>query len=118
MSAVSASGELLLDRAHGVHVWDESGRRYLDATASLWYCNVGYGRDEIADAAAAQMKRLPAYSHYGDVSSRPTTELAERIARIAPMEDAVVFFASGGGESVETAVNLVRRFWCLLGWES
>ena len=118
MSAVSASGELLLDRAHGVHVWDESGRRYLDATASLWYCNVGYGRDEIADAAAAQMKRLPAYSHYGDVSSRPTTELAERIARIAPMEDAVVFFASGGGESVETAVKLVRRYWSLLGRET
>jgi adenosylmethionine-8-amino-7-oxononanoate aminotransferase len=118
MSAVSASGELLLDRAEGVHVWDESGRRYLDATAALWYCNVGYGRAEIADAAAAQMRRLPAYSHYGDVSSRPTTELAERIAHIAPMEDAVVFFASGGGESIETAVKLVRRYWSLLGRES
>lgn len=115
MSAVAASGELLLDRAEGVHVWDEAGRRYLDATAALWYCNVGYGRVEIADAAAAQMRRLPAYSHYGDVSSRPTTELADRIARIAPMDDAVVFFASGGGESVETAVKLVRRYWSLLG---
>jgi adenosylmethionine-8-amino-7-oxononanoate aminotransferase len=118
MSAVAASGELLLDRAEGVHLWDEAGTRYLDATASLWYCNVGYGRGEIVDAAAAQMRRLPAYSHYGDVSSRPTTELAERIARIAPMDDAVVFFASGGGESVETAVKLVRRYWSLLGQES
>jgi putrescine---pyruvate transaminase len=118
MSAVAASGELLLDRAEGVHVWDEAGTRYLDATAALWYCNVGYGRDEIVDAAAAQMRRLPAYSHYGDVSSRPTTELAERIANIAPMDDAVVFFASGGGESVETAVKLVRRYWSLVGRES
>ncbi len=115
MSAVDASGELLLDRGEGVHVWDESGKQYLDATAALWYCNVGYGRAEIADAAAAQMRRLPAYSHYGDVSSRPTTELAERISRIAPMDDAVVFFASGGGESVETAVKLVRRYWSILG---
>jgi adenosylmethionine-8-amino-7-oxononanoate aminotransferase len=115
MSAVAVSGELLLDRGEGVHVWDESGRRYLDATAALWYCNVGYGRGEIADAAAAQMRRLAAYSHYGDVSSRPTTELAERIARIAPMDDAVVFFASGGGESIETAVKLVRRYWSLVG---
>jgi putrescine---pyruvate transaminase len=115
MYAVSVSGELVLDRAEGVHVWDESGRRYLDATAGLWYCNVGYGRDEIPDAAAAQLRRLPAYSHYGDVSSRPTTDLAERIARIAPMDDAVVFFTSGGGEAVETAVKLVRRYWSLRG---
>ncbi len=115
MSAVDAAGELLLDRGEGVHVWDESGKRYLDATAALWYCNVGYGRAEIADAAAAQMRRLPAYSHYGDVSSRPTTELAERISKLAPMDDAVVFFASGGGESVETAVKLVRRYWSILG---
>jgi putrescine---pyruvate transaminase len=118
MSVVAAAGELILERGDGVHVWDESGRRYLDATAALWYCNVGYGRDEIVEAAAAQMRRLPAYSHYGDVSSRPTTELAERIAAIAPMEDAVVFFASGGGESVETAVKLVRRYWSLVGQEA
>ncbi len=109
MHAVTASGELVLDRAEGVHVWDESGRRYLDATAALSYCNVGYGRDEIADAADAQLRRLPAYSHYGDISSRPTTDLADRIARIAPMDDAVVFFTSGGGKAVETAVQLVRR---------
>lgn len=115
MHAVTASGELILDRADGVHVWDEAGARYLDATASLWYCNVGYGRAEIAEAAFQQLRRLPAYSHYGDLSSRPTTELAERIAAIAPMDDAVVFFTSGGGEAVETAVKLVRRYWSLLG---
>ncbi len=113
MHAVSASGELILDRGEGVHVWDDGGRRYLDATAALWYCNVGYGRREIVEAAAAQMGRLHAYSHYGDVSSRPTTELAERIASIAPMDDAAVFFTSGGGESIETAVKLVRRYWSL-----
>ena len=115
MSAVAASGELILERGEGVYVWDESGRRYLDATGALWYCNVGYGRPEIADAAAAQLRRLPAYSHYGDLSSRPTTDLAERIAQIAPMDDAVVFFTSGGGEAVETAVKLVRRYWSLRG---
>jgi adenosylmethionine-8-amino-7-oxononanoate aminotransferase len=113
MHAVSASGELILDHAEGCHIWDEQGRRYLDATAGLWYANVGYGREEIVEAAAAQMRRLHAYSHYGDVSSRPTTELAERISSFAPMQNAVVFFTSGGGESVETAVKLVRRYWSL-----
>src|SRR5262245_1299361 len=115
MHAVASTGELILDRAEGTHVWDEAGKRYLDATAALWYCNVGYGRDEIVDAAAAQMRRMHAYSHYTDMSSRPTTALAERISRLAPMDDAVVFFTSVGGESVETAVKLVRRYWSLLG---
>jgi putrescine---pyruvate transaminase len=114
MHAVAENGELLLDRGEGSHLWDTDGRRYLDATGGLWYANVGYGREEIVEAAAAQMRRLHAYSHYGDVSSPPTTRLAERIAAVAPMDDAVVFFASGGGESIETAAKMCRRFWSLV----
>ena len=114
MHAVQASGELILERGEGCHLWDEVGNRYIDSTGGLWYANVGYGRSEIADAAAAQMRKLHAYSHYGDVSSRPTTDLAERISRIAPMADAAVFFTSGGGESIETIVKLVRRYWSLV----
>ena len=115
MQAVERDGELVLDRADGIEVWDEQGRRYLDATASLWYCNVGYGRQEIVDAVAAQMRKLPAYSAYDDLATRPTIELAERIARIAPMPDARVFFASGGAESIETAAKLARRYWSHVG---
>jgi adenosylmethionine-8-amino-7-oxononanoate aminotransferase len=114
MHAVQATGELILERGEGSHVWDADGRRYVDATAALWYANVGYGRAEIADAASAQMRKLHAYSHYGDVSSRPTSTLADRISSYAPMEDAAVFFTSGGGESIETVVKLVRRYWSLL----
>jgi adenosylmethionine-8-amino-7-oxononanoate aminotransferase len=115
MQAVEENGEFLLDRADGVYVWDEQGRRYIDATASLWYCNVGYGRQEIVDAAAAQMAKLPAYSAYDDLSTRPATELADRIAQIAPMNDARVFFTSGGAESIETAAKLARRYWSHAG---
>jgi len=114
MHAVQASGELILERGEGCHLWDDKGNRYIDSTGGLWYANVGYGRAEIAAAAAAQMRKLHAYSHYGDISSRPTTDLAERISAIAPMEDAAVFFTSGGGESIETVVKLVRRYWSLL----
>src|SRR6188472_4686016 len=96
MHAVSATGELVLDRAEGVHVWDESGRRYLDATAALWYCNVGYGRGEIAAAVGEQLARLPAYSSFGAYTSEPTVEIAERLAELAPFPDAVVFLGSGG----------------------
>ena len=114
MHSVQASGELILERGEGCHLWDDKGNRYIDSTGGLWYANVGYGRAQIADAAAAQMRKLHAYSHYGDISSRPTTDLAERISAIAPMEDAAVFFTSGGGESIETVVKLVRRYWSLL----
>ena len=112
MHAVAQSGELCSTVARA-DVWDATGRRYLDATAGLWYATSATGASEIVDAAAAQMRRLHAYSHYGDVSIRPTTELAERIAAFAPIDDAVVFFTSGGGESIETAVKLVRRYWSL-----
>jgi adenosylmethionine-8-amino-7-oxononanoate aminotransferase len=115
MHAVEQNGELILDRADGVEVWDEQGRKYLDATASLWYCNVGYGRQEIVDAVAAQMRKLPAYSAYDDLATRPTTELAERVAQLAPMDDARVFFTSGGAESIETAAKLARRYWSHVG---
>lgn len=115
MQAVERSGEFILDHADGVHVWDESGRRYVDATASLWYCNVGYGRQEIVDAVSAQMRKLPAYSAYDDLSTRPTSDLATRIASIAPMDDARVFFTSGGAEAIETAAKLARRYWSHVG---
>jgi putrescine aminotransferase len=115
MSAIQANGELVLHRGEGVHVWDEDGRRYLDATAGLWYCNVGYGRGEIADAAAAQLRKLSAYSTFGDVSNRPAIELAKRVADLAPDPDSKVFFTSGGSDSIDTAAKMSRRYWQLLG---
>jgi putrescine aminotransferase len=111
MRAITANGELVIDRADGAHVYDTAGRRYVDATASLWYCNVGHGRREIADATAAQMRRLEAYSTFGDFANRPVLELAERVAGFAPMDDAKVFLTSGGSDSIDTAVKLARRYW-------
>ena len=80
MAAVVAGGELVLERGEGCSVWDVDGKRYLDATASLWYCNVGWGRTEIGDAVAAQMAKLPTYSNFGDIVLPVTLELADRVA--------------------------------------
>jgi len=115
LAAVQRDGELVIDRGEGVHIFDEQGRRYLDATAALWYCNVGYGRAEIAEAAAAQMRRLAAYSTFGDLANRPALELAERVAGLAPMADPMVFLTSGGSDSIDTAAKLARRYWQLVG---
>jgi putrescine aminotransferase len=104
-------GELVLDRAEGVWIHGEDGRRYLDATASLWYCNVGHGRPEIAEAVRRQLLRLDAYSTFGDMANRPALELADRLADLAPMPDARIFLTSGGGDSIDTAAKLARLYW-------
>src|SRR5918911_489273 len=67
--------ELTIERGEGVWVWDSEDNRYLDATASLWYANLGHARPEIADAVAAQMRRLEAYSTFGDFGNHPANDL-------------------------------------------
>lgn len=110
-----AESELVIERGEDVWVFDEQGNRLLDATASLWYANVGHGRKEIADAVIAQMGRIEAYSAFGDFVTRSTLELAERLSDHAPMNDPKVFFASGGGDAVDTAAKLARRYWNEVG---
>src|SRR5207244_10791335 len=83
--------ELVLVRGEGVHVWDDAGNRYLDGSASLWYCHVGHGRAEIAEAVDAQLRTLEAWSIFGDVANPPALELADTLAAHAPMDDATVF---------------------------
>jgi putrescine---pyruvate transaminase len=107
--------EVMLDRGEDVWVWDTDGKRYLDATASLWYANVGHGRQEIVDAAMAQMRRLEAYSAFGDFSTQAATDLAGRLADLSPMEGSRVFFGSGGGDAIDTAAKLARRYWQAVG---
>jgi putrescine---pyruvate transaminase len=114
MGSVSQS-ELLIERGEGVWVFDVEGNRYLDGTASLWYANLGHGRGDIADAVAAQMRKLEAYSTFGDFGNRPANEVCERLAAVAPMDDARVFLGSGGGDAIDTAAKIARRHWILAG---
>ncbi|MEX1162066.1 MAG: aminotransferase class III-fold pyridoxal phosphate-dependent enzyme [Nitriliruptor sp.] len=104
----SADDFLTIVRGAGATVWDSEGRDYVDGMASLWYCNVGHGRDEIVDAVAGQMRQLAAYHTFERFTNEPTERLCERIAAIAPFEDARVFLTSSGSEAVETAVKLAR----------
>jgi adenosylmethionine-8-amino-7-oxononanoate aminotransferase len=105
----------IVDRGEGIYVFDEDGNRYLDAAASLWYMNVGYGRDEIIDAMAEQARKLPAFHTFIDYATRPPIELAERIAAISPDPDSKVFFGSGGSDAVDTAAKMARRYFSAVG---
>ena len=107
--------ELVMDRGDGIWVWDEAGKRYLDATASLWCVNVGHGRQELADAAAAQMRQLASYSTFGAFANRPALDLCDRLAALAPVDDPRIFLTSGGGDSIDTAAKLARRYFHVMG---
>ncbi|TQC34096.1 aspartate aminotransferase family protein, partial [Rhodococcus sp. WS7] len=96
-------------------IWDREGTRYLDATAGLWFTNVGHGRTEIADAVAAQLSKIAHFSNFGDFVPETTQVLAERLATIAPVAGSKIFFTSGGSDSVDTAAKLARRYWHEVG---
>jgi len=115
MAKLSADGAVNIVRGEACTVYDDDGNAYLDGLGSLWYCNIGHGRAEIADVAAAQIRTLAAYQTFERYTSPPVEALASRIAALAPFDDAKVFFTSGGSESVDTAGKLVRAYWNLMG---
>ncbi len=109
-----AGHDFVLASGDGAYVFDTTGRRYLDATAGLWFCNIGHGRRELGEAAARQMATLASYSNFGDLTTAPTMVLADRLAALSGQDGAKVFFTSGGSDAVDTAVKMVRRYWGLL----
>jgi adenosylmethionine-8-amino-7-oxononanoate aminotransferase len=106
---------LIFTSGSGSTLTDIDGREYIDGFASLWNVNVGYGRTELADAAAGQMKTLAFSSAYGGFATAPAIELAARLAELAPGELEVTYFASGGAEANDTAYKIARLYWTLRG---
>jgi putrescine---pyruvate transaminase len=116
MGAIRERATVTVVRGEGATVWDDAGNAYLDAIASLWYCMVGHGRPELADAAAAQLRRLESYQTYERYTSPPAEELAGRVAALSPLDGAKVYFtAGGGGDAVDTAAKLARAYWAAMG---
>ncbi|MBS1894617.1 MAG: aspartate aminotransferase family protein [Actinobacteria bacterium] len=104
----------IMVRGEGCYVWDADGKRYLDGLSSLFCVNIGHGRADVGQAGAEQSAKLEYYPTWG-AAHPPAIELAEKIASLAPGDLNRVFFTSGGGESVESALKLVRQFHKLNG---
>ena len=104
----------IIERGEGVYLYDSKGRRYLDALSGLFVVQVGYGRDEIADATDKQTRKL-AYFPVWSYATPPAIELADRLAALAPGDLNKIFFSSGGGESVETAWKVAKQYFKLTG---
>jgi putrescine aminotransferase len=110
-----AAGSRMIVRADGPFIYDSEGNEILDGMAGLWCVNVGYGRDELAEAAYKQMKELPYYNAFFRCSTPTPILLAKKIAELAPKGVNQVFFGSSGSESNDTALRLVRHYWALEG---
>ena len=104
----------VIERGEGAYLWDTNGRKYLDALSALFVVQAGYGRDEIADAADRQTRKL-AYFPVWSYATPPAIELADRLAALAPGDLNKVFFSTGGSESVETAWKLAKQYFKLTG---
>src|SRR5262249_45104712 len=102
---------LLVTEGKGAILRDAEGRDYIDGLSGLWNVNVGHGRAELADAAAAQMRRIAFASAYLGATTEPAIRLAEKIVEHAYSTSAAVYFTTAGAESNESAFKFTRYYW-------
>ncbi|MCH8466404.1 MAG: aspartate aminotransferase family protein [Roseinatronobacter sp.] len=113
--ALGKKGARIIVRADGVRLTDSNGEELIDGMAGLWCVNIGYGRTELADAAARQMRELPYYNTFFQTSHVPALKLAAKLAELAPGDLNHVFFACSGSEANDTNLRMVRQYWALKG---
>jgi len=107
LAALRETGPLIIERGQGVFVYDSEGKAYIEGMAGLWCTALGYGNEELVEAAATQMRKL-SFSHlFGAKSHDPAIELAERLKEIAPVPASKIFFCSSGSEANDSQVKLV-----------
>jgi len=110
-----ADEQLVIDRAEGVWVWTEDGKKLMDGFAGLAVVNVGHGRREIAEAIAEQTVRLAYYPTTRQFSNRPAAELAAKLATLTPGDLDYTLFATSGSEANERAMQIARHYWIAKG---
>ena len=107
--------QLVIDRAEGVWVWTEDGKKLMDGFAGLAVVNVGHGRREIAEAIAEQTVKLAYYPTTRQFSNRPAAELAAKLATLTPGDLDYTMFATSGSEANERAMQIARHYWIAQG---
>jgi len=114
MPTAGQADRTIIDHAEGIHVYDETGARLIDGPGGMWCTQIGYGRQEMADAIAAQVTRLTYFNPFS-VTAGPPARLAARLAAMAPGRMSHVFFTTGGTTAVETALRFVHYYNNVLG---
>lgn len=105
--ALERDGALVIDRGEGVYVYDNNGKRYIEAMSGLWSVAVGFGEQRLVDAAVRQMSILPYYHTFTGRTHGPSVDLAEKLIQMAPVPMSKVYFTNSGSEANDTAMKIV-----------
>jgi 4-aminobutyrate---pyruvate transaminase len=108
-------GPLVLEQAKGIYVYDVDGKPYIEGMAGLWCASLGYGNEELVEAATSQMRKLSFTHIFSGRSHDPAIELAERLKEIAPMPVSKVFFGCSGSDANDTQIKLMWYYNNALG---
>ena len=107
LSKIRQTGPLVLERGEGVYVWDSDGKRYIEGLAGLWCAALGYGNEEMIEAAREQLSQLSFTHLFGGKSHDPAITLAEKLKEISPAPTSKVLYTSSGSEANDTQVKLL-----------
>ncbi|MDO8290816.1 MAG: aspartate aminotransferase family protein [Parvibaculum sp.] len=110
---LAATGARVITKAKGVYIYDSEGNRLLDGMAGLWCVQVGYGREELAEAGYKALKELPFYNTFFQTTHPYVAELSAKLAEVTPKGIERFFFANSGSEGNDSAVKIIRYYWNL-----
>ncbi|MGB5093360.1 MAG: aminotransferase class III-fold pyridoxal phosphate-dependent enzyme, partial [Parvibaculum sp.] len=112
---LAQKGARVIVRAKGVYIYDSEGHRLIDGMAGLWAVQVGYGREELAEAGYKALKELPFYNTFFQTTHPYAAELSQKLAEVTPRGIDKFFFANSGSEGNDSAIKIIRYFWNLQG---
>lgn len=105
LEMLGRTGPSILTRGKGVFVYDSEGKEYLEAMSSLWCVALGWGEEELVEAATEQMRKLAFVHIFAGKSHDPAIALAEKLKEIAPFPVGKVFFANSGSEANDSQIK-------------
>lgn len=100
-------GPMILTEGKGIYVYDQDGNEYIEGLSGLWCTALGFGEEELVEAALKQMRKLPYYHTFAHKATNPSIDLAEKLKKIAPVPISKVFFANSGSEANDSLIKLV-----------
>ncbi len=104
------TGALPIAKAQGPYIYDSDGNQLLDAIGGMWCTNIGLGREEMAEAIADQVRQMAYANPMVDMTNIPGTQLAKKLAELAPGDLDHVFFSCGGSTAIDSALRLVHFY--------